>query len=252
MSTTCWRIDDVHTVSITASTRSDPGPGANRFESAGAGRARCLDAIPGGRSWPSSVSWNGQTPRVAGPPSRAGAVLPELIGLPPLFVSGKKTMVQRPGAGVPARGHVVLASADSEAFTSLRRRSTSRLDRYRMGKELRRQVPRRLLGEWSVQTDRPDPVQLRCRPSPVRPAVRRPDRGRSRRSGQGRQPGRRAHRARPMNGGQPAPYRRLACRDLSGTAGSVRFGEFEFNHGRERTGFTTGSRIMRRFAWFCG
>ena len=35
-------------------------------------------------------------------------------------------MVQRPGTGVPARGHVVLASADSEAFTSLRRRSTSR------------------------------------------------------------------------------------------------------------------------------
>jgi uncharacterized protein (DUF2252 family) len=29
-----------------------------------------------------------------------------------------------------------------------------------MGKELRRQVPRRLLGEWSVQPDRPDPVQL--------------------------------------------------------------------------------------------
>ncbi|HWT86776.1 MAG TPA: DUF2252 family protein, partial [Myxococcales bacterium] len=29
-----------------------------------------------------------------------------------------------------------------------------------MGKELRRQVPRRLLGEWSAQPDRPDPVQL--------------------------------------------------------------------------------------------
>ena len=69
-------------------------------------------------------------------------------------------MVQRPGTGVPARGHVVLASADSEAFTSLRRRSTSRLDRYGMGKELRRQVPRRLLGEWSAPPDRPDPVQL--------------------------------------------------------------------------------------------
>src|SRR6202035_6156415 len=38
--------------------------------------------------------------------------------------------------------------------------STSRLDRYGMGKELRRQVPRRLLGEWSAQPDRPDPVQL--------------------------------------------------------------------------------------------
>jgi uncharacterized protein (DUF2252 family) len=69
-------------------------------------------------------------------------------------------MVQRTGTGAPMRGHVVLASADSEAFASLRRRSTSRLDRYRMGKELRRQVPRRSLGEWSVRADRPDPVQL--------------------------------------------------------------------------------------------
>lgn len=43
---------------------------------------------------------------------------------------------------------------------TLRRRSTSRLDRYRMGKQLRRQVPRSSLGDWSVQADRPDPVQL--------------------------------------------------------------------------------------------
>jgi hypothetical protein len=69
-------------------------------------------------------------------------------------------MVQRTGTGVDARGHVVLASADSDAFTSLRRRSTSRLDRYRMGRELRGQVPRRSLGDWSAPTGRPDPVQL--------------------------------------------------------------------------------------------
>jgi uncharacterized protein (DUF2252 family) len=56
--------------------------------------------------------------------------------------------------------HVVLASADSEAFTSLRRRSTSRQDRYRMGRKLRRQVPRRSLGDWSAPAGRPDPVQL--------------------------------------------------------------------------------------------
>ena len=56
--------------------------------------------------------------------------------------------------------HVVLASADSEAFTSLRRRSTSRQDRYRIGRELRRQVPRRSLGDWSPPAGRPDPVQL--------------------------------------------------------------------------------------------
>ena len=69
-------------------------------------------------------------------------------------------MAQRIGSDVPTRGHVVLASADSDAFTSLRRRSTSRLDRYGMGKELRRQVPRSSLGGWPRQADRPDPVQL--------------------------------------------------------------------------------------------
>jgi uncharacterized protein (DUF2252 family) len=78
-------------------------------------------------------------------------------------------MVQRTGAGVPGArhdagangsGHVVLASADSEAFTSLRRRATSRADRYRMGRELRRQVPRRSLADWSSSASRPDPVQL--------------------------------------------------------------------------------------------
>jgi uncharacterized protein (DUF2252 family) len=58
------------------------------------------------------------------------------------------------------RDHVVLASADSEAFTSLRQRSTSRQERYRMGRELRGQVPRRSLGDWSTSVGRPDPVQL--------------------------------------------------------------------------------------------
>src|SRR5580658_1515784 len=69
-------------------------------------------------------------------------------------------MVQRTDVGAARNGHVVLASADSEAFTSLRRRSTSRADRYRMGRELRRQVPRRSLADWSSTASRPDPVQL--------------------------------------------------------------------------------------------
>jgi uncharacterized protein (DUF2252 family) len=69
-------------------------------------------------------------------------------------------MVQRTDVGAARNGHVVLASADSEAFTSLRRRSTSRSERYRMGRELRRQVPRHSLGEWSSSASRPDPVQL--------------------------------------------------------------------------------------------
>ena len=72
----------------------------------------------------------------------------------------EKTMVQATSAGVPARAHVVLAAADSAAFASLRQRSTSRRDRYRIGKELRRQVPRSSLGNWSAPADRPDPVRL--------------------------------------------------------------------------------------------
>src|SRR6478609_1787787 len=61
---------------------------------------------------------------------------------------------------IPAQGHVVLASADSEAFTSLSRRPTARADRYRMGRELRHKVSRSSLGEWVPPVGRPDPVQL--------------------------------------------------------------------------------------------
>ena len=57
-------------------------------------------------------------------------------------------------------GHIVLASADSEAFASLRKQPTSRRERYAMGRALRRQVPRKQLGEWRPRDDRPDPVQL--------------------------------------------------------------------------------------------
>jgi uncharacterized protein (DUF2252 family) len=69
-------------------------------------------------------------------------------------------VVQESSPGAGAHDHVVLASADSEAFTSLRRRSTSRHDRYQMGKELRQQVPRRALGDWAAPAGRPDPVRL--------------------------------------------------------------------------------------------
>src|SRR5256886_15713400 len=69
-------------------------------------------------------------------------------------------MTKQTGSADPARGHVVLASADSDAFTSLRRRPASRRDRYQMGRDLRRQVPRSSLGEWSADRGRPDPVQL--------------------------------------------------------------------------------------------
>jgi hypothetical protein len=56
--------------------------------------------------------------------------------------------------------HTVLATADSEMFTSLRRRPTSRAERYALGRSLRRQVPRRSLGEWTPPPGRPDPVEL--------------------------------------------------------------------------------------------
>jgi len=59
----------------------------------------------------------------------------------------------------PAR-HTVLASADSASYTSLRRRPSTREERYAMGRGLRSQVPRKSLGRWTAPTDRPDPVQL--------------------------------------------------------------------------------------------
>ncbi len=58
------------------------------------------------------------------------------------------------------RGHQVLASADSKAFTSLRQRPSSRQDRYALGKELRHRVPRSSLARWEPPTDRADPVAL--------------------------------------------------------------------------------------------
>ena len=54
----------------------------------------------------------------------------------------------------------MLASAESEAFGSLRKRPTSRAERFAIGKALRQQVPRQLLGRWEPPADRPDPVAL--------------------------------------------------------------------------------------------
>jgi uncharacterized protein (DUF2252 family) len=63
-------------------------------------------------------------------------------------------------AAQAAPGHTVLATADSESYASLRRRPTSRLERYAMGKALRRQVPRKSLGDWTAPAGRPSPVDL--------------------------------------------------------------------------------------------
>ncbi|WP_308257531.1 DUF2252 domain-containing protein [Pseudonocardia lacus] len=60
----------------------------------------------------------------------------------------------------PARhAHTVLADADGEAYMSLRRRPVERSERYAIGKNLRRRVPRSSLAEWEPPRGRPDPVQ---------------------------------------------------------------------------------------------
>ncbi len=61
---------------------------------------------------------------------------------------------------VRSAGHTVLASADSDVYASLRKRPSSRAERYAMGRALRREVPRKSLGGWRASADRPDPVQL--------------------------------------------------------------------------------------------
>jgi uncharacterized protein (DUF2252 family) len=69
--------------------------------------------------------------------------------------------VAKPAAQTRARkGHTVLATADSDVFASLRKRPSSRAERYAMGRQLRRTVPRKSLGLWQPAADRPDPVQL--------------------------------------------------------------------------------------------
>ncbi len=55
--------------------------------------------------------------------------------------------------------HVVLASADSRGFVSLRQPATPRSERYAIGRSLRKRVPRSSLGRWTVPGNRADPVQ---------------------------------------------------------------------------------------------
>ena len=56
--------------------------------------------------------------------------------------------------------HTILASADSEVFTSLLKRPSSRADRYAMGKALRKAVPRKKLSGWRITREGRNPVQL--------------------------------------------------------------------------------------------
>ncbi|MCW2702155.1 MAG: hypothetical protein JWQ37_150 [Blastococcus sp.] len=58
-----------------------------------------------------------------------------------------------------ARGHTVLASTDGAAFASLRHAAMPRAERYAMGRELRRGVPRPTLAAWEEDGRGADPVQ---------------------------------------------------------------------------------------------
>ncbi len=79
-------------------------------------------------------------------------------------------MSERPSAQLPRpaersrksllpAGHVVLVSADTDSYRSLRRRPMPRAERFKIGRNLRRQVPRSSLGEWKAPANRPDPVK---------------------------------------------------------------------------------------------
>ena len=59
----------------------------------------------------------------------------------------------------PPVGHVVLASADSDSYRSLCRRPMPRAERFKLGRNLRQQVPRNSLGDWKAPANRPDPVE---------------------------------------------------------------------------------------------
>jgi uncharacterized protein (DUF2252 family) len=55
--------------------------------------------------------------------------------------------------------HVVLPTVEGHAYASLSRQPMSRQERYKLGRALRRQVPRSSLRAWAPPEDRLDPVQ---------------------------------------------------------------------------------------------
>ena len=63
-------------------------------------------------------------------------------------------------AGYTPSGHIVLPGAEGHAFTTLRRRPTTRAERLEMGRALREKVSRSALGEWAPARGRPDPITL--------------------------------------------------------------------------------------------
>src|SRR4051812_11302378 len=56
--------------------------------------------------------------------------------------------------------HTVLASTDSTAFASVREPTTTREERFALGRALREKVPISALGVWNATQARPDPIDL--------------------------------------------------------------------------------------------
>ena len=54
--------------------------------------------------------------------------------------------------------HTVLASTDSNAFASVRERTTTRDERFALGRSLREKVPISALGVWNATQARTDPI----------------------------------------------------------------------------------------------
>jgi uncharacterized protein (DUF2252 family) len=59
----------------------------------------------------------------------------------------------------PSSSHVVLTGAESDTYRSLRRKAVSRAERFDLGRRLRDEVPRKVLGDWKAPRDRIDPVE---------------------------------------------------------------------------------------------
>ena len=65
-------------------------------------------------------------------------------------------MTDPPG---PPSTHLVLPTVGSKSYASLRRRPTSRTERYALGRQMRKQAPRSTLGAWTAPDGRPPVVQ---------------------------------------------------------------------------------------------
>jgi len=63
-----------------------------------------------------------------------------------------------PASTLSAELRMILAGIDSDNGRALRRRPLSSAQRWKLGRSLRRRVPRKWLGQWKAPTNRPDPI----------------------------------------------------------------------------------------------